>query len=161
MSVEPEKPEMPSDQEIEERFSKIKENLTVNLDDVDPKLAEILENTTASEFIEPIQSDAEQKLSEVEARFEALKEQRDAALRKAKLGDGSLTGSLDTDTTNKMGMGFVMAYTIIGLPLVGYGIGLLINKFSGASGWHIWTTMGFSILAIVWVAHLGAQTNKE
>ena len=52
MPNEPEKPEMPSEDEIEARFNKIRENLHPDLEDVDLKLAGILDDTKVDRLAE-------------------------------------------------------------------------------------------------------------
>ena len=142
MSEEPEKPNLPSDEEIEARFSKIRENLTTDVDDVDEKLGHILAGTHVDRLDEAEHDEYLSKLADVDAKLKQARQSQENTKPKHE----SLTGSLDQKSSVAMGMGLSMAYTIIGSPIVGYGIGLLVNKVTGTQGWQIWLTLiGFVI----------------
>jgi F0F1-type ATP synthase assembly protein I len=142
MSEEPETPKLPTDEEIEARFSKIKENLNMDLDDVDPKLHGILENTAVDRLPDSEHDEYATKLADIDAKIKQAKANKASTEPKK----DSVSGSLDPQSSVAMGMGLSLAYTIIGSPIVGYGIGLLINKVTGTQGWQIWLTLiGFVI----------------
>lgn len=46
------------------------------------------------------------------------------------------------DTGKSLGMGLTIAYTIIGMPLAGYIIGLLIDNRVGGDHWRTWLAAG-------------------
>ncbi len=142
MSEEPEKPNLPTDEEIEARFSKIRENLTADVDDVDDKLEGILKNTKVDRLDESEHDEYLSKLDEMDAKLKHARETQ----QKAQPKHNTLSGSLDPKSSVAMGMGLSLAYTIIGSPIVGFGAGLLINKATGTQGWQIWMTLiGFMI----------------
>lgn len=127
MSNQPEKPKLPSDEEIEARFSKIKENLTVELDDADTKLAEILGNTTVPKVEAP---DFEDRLHALEDKAKHLKERRQSQKVQAEKEIRSVR-----DANQGLGMGMTIAYTILGMPLAGGCLGLLLNKVTNGTAW--------------------------
>ena len=140
---------MLSDEEIEARFARIKQGLSTDLEDVDDKLSEILANTKAERLKDEEHEAYMGKLSDIDAKIQDAKLKYDKARKPA--NDGSLSGSMDQKSSMTMGMGISLAYTIIGAPIVGYGLGILINKLTHTQGWEIWLTLGGSILGIVWV----------
>ncbi|MBS1701869.1 MAG: hypothetical protein JST12_09430 [Armatimonadetes bacterium] len=148
MSTDPERPELPSDEEIEARLAKIRDNLGVDLDDVDSKLDDILANTRADRLDEEEHDAYQQKLDELDEKIRKAKATRATSEPKR----DSFSGGLDQKSSLSMGLGLTLAYTIIGAPIVGYGAGLLMNKLTGAQGWQIWLTLLGSIIGIGWVA---------
>jgi F0F1-type ATP synthase assembly protein I len=147
---------LPSDAEIADRLNRIKENLYPELEDVDSKLQDILDGTEAPRIPESVHDDAFSKLEAIEKRAASAK----VTLDKMKPQSDTITGGLDKKTSVGMGLGFTMAYTIIGTPLAGYAVGLIINKLTGAKGWEIWLVLGGGILGIIWVA-LVASRNAD
>ena len=140
MSNEPEKPKLPSDEEIEARFSKIKENFTVELDDADTKLAEILGNTTVPKVEAP---DFEDRLHALEDKAQNMKERREAQKSQAAKEVKS------TQMSNEgLGMGMTLMYTVLGLPLLGGIIGMFLDKATGGNAWIVIFGMGGMILGI-------------
>lgn len=157
MTNEPEKPELPSDDEIEARFSKIRENLTVQLDDVDHKLDGILDKTVADGIPQEEHEAYSDRISQLENKIKQAKTgYRDPSVDKA-----SLSGSLDQKSSLSTGLGLSLAYTIIGTPMLGYGVGLLINKATGTQGWHIWLTLIGSVIGIGWTIMVVNRNNDR
>ena len=140
MSNEPEKPKLPSDEEIEARFSKIKENLTVDLEHVDSKLDDILDKTKAPE-IET--SEFDEKLHALEEKAQAMKQRREAQKVQAEKEVKS------TQMSNEgLGMGMTLMYTVLGLPLLGGIIGMFLDKATGGNAWIVIFGMGGMVLGI-------------
>jgi F0F1-type ATP synthase assembly protein I len=139
--------QLPSDEEINARFEKLKESLKVDLDDIDGKLAHILEETEAPKVPDDLQDEVSRKLDALEARAAKAKQ----TLDKTKPQANSLSGGMDQQSALGMGMGLTLAYTIIGTPLLGYGAGMLINKSTGTNGWQIWLTLLGAVIGIGWV----------
>jgi hypothetical protein len=139
--------QLPSDEEINARFEKLKESLKIELDDVDGKLSNILGATEAPRVPEEVHEEMLSKVEQIEARAAKAKQVYD----QTKPQDNSLSGGLDKKTSLSMGLGLMMAYTIIGMPMAGFGLGLLINKATGTQGWQIWLTLIGSIIGIGWV----------
>jgi F0F1-type ATP synthase assembly protein I len=68
---------------------------------------------------------------ELDARLAAQKERLDAARRKYEANKGS--SQLDPKTSRGLGIGLSAAYAIIGLPLVGAGLGWLLDRALGTA----------------------------
>jgi F0F1-type ATP synthase assembly protein I len=153
MSVEPEKPELPSDAEIEERFSKIKENLTVNLDDVDQKLGEIINGTKAPE----IETDElDQRLEELARKAEAIKERKLAADVEAQK-----QVRMTQDANAGLGMGLTIAYAILGVPLAGALVGVLVQRTTGNPVWMPVFTLAGLVFGVLTAVILIQRNNKS
>ncbi len=162
MSEENQIPSLPSDDEIQARFDEIK-----------AKLAPVAENSELDARVEaflgqepvgPIPTEMEQEADRVQAKLDGIDNRLNKAkqtYQNTKPKPNSVSGGLDQKTALGMGLGLSMAYTIIGAPLVGYGLGLLLNKATGNPGWHIWTTLIFSVIAIGWVAMIGSRNNDR
>ena len=154
--------QLPSDEEIQARFEAIKAKLEPLAEnpELDARVAAFL----GQEPVEHVPTELELEAARVKAELDGI----DGRLNKAKQTyqntkpkPNSVSGGLDQKTALGMGLGLSMAYTIIGAPLVGYGLGLLLNKATGNPGWHIWTTLIFSVIAIGWVAMIGSRNNDR
>ena len=159
MPNEPEKPELPSEDEIEARFNKIRENLHPDLDDVDLKLAGILDNTKVEPIPESEHDEYRSKLAELDEKMKQAKQNRDKG--KPSTMSGSISGSLDQKSSVSMGLGFMLAYTIVGTPLLGFGVGILINKVTHTDGWQIWLTLLGSVIGLSWVIMVTNRHGKD
>lgn len=154
--------EVPSDDDIQARFDAIKAKLEPIAEN--PELDARVEAFLGQEPIAKVPTEIELEAERVAAKLNGLDEWLNSAkqtYQNTKPKPNSISGGLDQKTALGMGLGLSMAYTIIGAPLVGYGLGLLINKLTGNPGWHIWTTLIFSVIAIAWVAMIGAKTNDR
>lgn len=159
MSHEPEKPELPSDDEIEARFNKIREGLSSDLDDIDLKLEKILANTNVDD-----EKVAEEEHEQFDQRIRDLEHKVKTAqngANQATSSSGSLSGSLDQKSSLSTGLGLSLAYTIIGAPLLGYAVGLGINKLTGTQGWQIWLTLIGSVIGIGWTMMVVNRNNDR
>jgi F0F1-type ATP synthase assembly protein I len=145
--------QLPTDDEINARFEKLKEKLHVDLEDVDDKLEQILSGTEVPKVPETVHDEMLSRLESIEQRAASAKQ----TLDKTKPQSNSLSGGMDQKSALGMGMGLTMAYTIVGTPLAGYGAGLLINKATGANGWQIWLTLLGAIIGIGWVAMVSSR----
>ena len=152
MSDEPIKPELPSDAEIEARFSKIKENLTLELDDADEKLAAILDKTHAPK----IETDEfDDKLKELEARAQAMKEKRESI----KAQEAKTIKSTQEDSKG-LGLGLTIAYAILGVPLFGGLLGFGLTKWTGNGIWTVICGLLGMVGGIGFAAFLISRQNK-
>ncbi len=159
MSQDPEKPELPSDEEIEARFHKIRENLSTDLDDIDLKLEKILSDTNVDD-----QKVAPEEHEQYDQRIRDLEHKVKTAQNAANTttsSSGSLSGSLDRKGSLSTGLGLSLAYTIIGTPLLGYAVGLGINKLTGTQGWQIWLTLIGSVIGIGWTMMVVNRNNDR
>lgn len=153
MSVEPEKPELPSDQEIEERFSKIKENLTANLDDVDARLGEIINGTKAPEIDT---DDLDHRLDELGKKAEALKQKKQAADVEAQK-----QVRMTQDANAGLGMGLTIAYAILGVPLAGAIVGVVLKNSTGNPVWMPVFTLAGLVFGVLTAVILIQRNNKS
>ena len=140
MSNEPEKPELPSDDEIEARFSKLKENWDVNLNDADEKLATILDKTHAPK----IETDEfDEKMKDLEHKAQQLKEKRQA--QKVQAAKEVKSTQMANDG---LGMGMTLMYTVLGPPLIGGIIGMFLDKSTGGNAWIVIFGLGGMVMGI-------------
>lgn len=153
MSGESEKPEMPSDAEIEQRFSKIKENLTYSLDDVDTKLGEIINGTTPP----ALETDEfDQRLDEISRKANDMKERRDA-----KIAEEQKETRLTQEANAGLGMGMTIAYTILGVPLLGALVGVALKQATGKEYWMAVMTLAGLVLGVLSAIFLIQKNNKN
>jgi hypothetical protein len=153
MSDEPIKPEMPSDAEIESRFSKIKENLTTDLDDADEKLADILDKTRAPKIDT---EDFDEKLKALELKAQAMKDKRETI----KAQEAKAIRSSQSDTQG-LGLGLTIAYAILGVPLFGGLVGYGLTKWTGNGIWTVVFGLGGMIGGVGFAVFLISKQNKE
>jgi F0F1-type ATP synthase assembly protein I len=152
MSDEPIKPQMPSDEEIEARLSKIKENLTTDLDDADERLAGILDKT----HVPKIETDEfDDKLKALEAKAQDLKEKRE---RQKIQAEKEIQSTQESNAG--LGMGMTIAYVIIGVPVAGGLIGMLLNKLTGSTFWLTLFGMGGVVLGLGFAVYLATKNNQ-
>ena len=112
-------------------------------DDRDPfeegikNLEELSQELKAPEIPADVDADFDRRMTDLEARASAARGVREA---KQKQTERELKS--DREATRGLGYGLSIAYTIIGLPLFGYGVGYLIDKSMGTEIWK-----GFAMLA--------------
>jgi len=162
MNDENQIPEIPSEEDIQARFDSIKAKLDPLTEN--PELDARVEAFLGQEPIAPVPTELELEAERVAKKLNGLDERLNKAkttYQNTKPSPNSVSGGLDQKTALGMGLGLSMAYTIIGAPLLGYGLGLLINNATGNPGWHIWTTLIFSIIAVAWVAMIGSRNNDR
>lgn len=73
-----------------------------------------------------IDAEFEERMRKLEAKVEESKTVREAQQRESKRQMAS-----DRESARGLGVGLSVAYTIIGLPLFGYGVGYLIDNSTG------------------------------
>lgn len=148
------KPRLPTDAELNQPFDEIRDRLKFELDDHTQQIRELTETPSPKEPSE--NEELENKLEEVEARLSNARRTYSKAQTK---GDG-FSASFDRDTGKSLGLGMMYASYLIGGPLVGYLLGLLLNKLSGIQGWERWLVIAGFGLGIAGVAVAG-QTPKK
>jgi F0F1-type ATP synthase assembly protein I len=155
MSNEPELPPLPSDDELNARFDKLREGFKTDVTNIDDKLEGILEETKVKFDATEADDAVQGKLDEIEARTRAARHN----LEKAKGRTDSITGSLDIKTSRSTGYGLMYAYALAGGPMLGFGVGLLINRFTGTQGWQIWLTLFGAAFGLWWVVRDSSTRN--
>lgn len=117
---------LPSDIEIASRLEAVRDRLKVDLSDADEKLSDILEASTT-----PLPEDIDQtRLNELGAKAEVLK-----AKRNAQLAEQARENRIAQDSSQGLGAGISIAYTILGVPLVGGIIGVVLKNQTGNPIW--------------------------
>lgn len=84
----------------------------------------------AKRELDQVERDFEDRLNTTEAKFDDAKARYEAGKAKA---DKEAASS--GESSRGLGFGLTIAYAIIGAPLVGYGIGYLIDQSTGASAY--------------------------
>lgn len=117
-------PEGPSDEDIAERLKRVRAELDAM------ELPELPEERIPQVPPGPAAPDVDDRLREMDEKVRRVKGRWEAAQRQeAKQNESSAQSS------KGLGLGLSIAYTIIGLPLVGYGVGVLISNFTGDLHW--------------------------
>ena len=132
-------PEGPSDDDIASRLRRVRDELSEmeGLPELpDEKIPEIGALPPAPDF--------DAKLRDLEARAQAAKDRREV---KASTERKQLARS--AEDARGLGMGMAVAYTIIGLPIAGIGIGWLIDQSQGTTIFRGFGAVIGSILGIV------------
>ena len=145
-------PEEPEDESTEARFRRVQEELrAMELpdmpdDEVDARLAEISSRPVGDlpQFADPLDA------------LERRAAQGRALHSKAMNADSRKLDS-DRRATKGLGVGMAMAYTMLGLPLLGLGLGYLLNRvFPGP-----WIALGVVAGFVAGVAFALALGNRE
>jgi F0F1-type ATP synthase assembly protein I len=117
---------LPSDLEIASRLEAVRDKLKVDLTDADEKLADILHAAS----IAPPEDVDQAKLHELSAKADALKNKRSAQMAEA-----ARESRIAQDSSQGLGAGISIAYTILGVPLVGGIIGVVLKNQTGNPVW--------------------------
>ncbi len=144
--------EEPEDESTEARFRRVQEELKamelpeIPDDEVDAKLQDLKSRSFG-------------ELPSVDAQFESLEKRASAARvthSKAKNAEPSRIDS-DRRASRGLGLGMAMAYTMIGLPLLGIVLGFLLNKvFPGP-----WIAVGVLAGFVAGVGFAVSLSNRE
>jgi F0F1-type ATP synthase assembly protein I len=95
-------------------------NIEAQITQLDSGLAEFRETTAA------IDEEFADRLSQLESRVDAVKATRDNVQKQK-----DRQFKADGEAAKGLGVGMAVAYSFIGCPIVGYGIGFLITKSTG------------------------------
>lgn len=135
-------PEGPSNEEIEARLRRIRDELTssddylelgnANMPDLKP-LPQIPDDPSFDEKL----ADLERRAIEAKARREEAESRKSKALKK------------DAESHRGLGVGLTVAYTIIGMPLLGIGIGWLIDVNQGTQAYRGLGALIGSVLGVI------------
>lgn len=117
---------LPTDLEIAARLEAVRDKMKVDLTDADEKLSKILEASTT-----PLPEDIDQaRLRELAAKADALKNKRNA-----QIAEQARESRIAQDSSQGLGAGISIAYTILGLPLIGGIIGVVLKNQTGNPVW--------------------------
>lgn len=98
------------------------DSLERGIRDLEKQAAELKVNSKGDQ----IDAEFEERMRKLEAKVEESKTVREAQQRESKRQMAS-----DRESARGLGVGLSVAYTIIGLPLFGYGVGYLIDNSTG------------------------------
>ena len=115
--------------------------------DEEARLARIereLEAVKGTKFAEPEEPEQAAQLAAIEQRAKLAKE----TLRRH-TAEGQVGGFVGPEGGRSLGKGLQIAYAIIGVPIVGFGVGWLIDKQVGGNLWQgLMTILGATIAVI-------------
>ena len=157
----PDKPE-PTEEELEERLRKLLDEAETadeaELDDIELRLRDVearfqaaQENRETDDRL--FDAEFEDKLDKLHERADASKQRREGAKSEAKR-----KSFVESDSSRSLGIGLSIAYTITGLPLLGVGIGWLIDN---AAGTTMWKGICMLIGAVIGLAMAFVMMNKS
>lgn len=95
------------------------------------QIEEELARVKASGFVVPKDETEDVRLSEIEQRAREARE-----THRKHTAAGSSGSFVTPDTGRSLGKGLQIAYAILGVPLVGFGIGYLIDLKTGGMMWR-------------------------
>jgi F0F1-type ATP synthase assembly protein I len=142
---------LPSDNEIASRLEAVRDKLKVDLSDADEKLAEILDSATIPTPEDPDHA----KLLELSAKADALKNKRTAQQAEA-----ARENRIAQDSNQGLGAGISIAYTILGVPLVGGIIGVVLKNQTGNPIWVSVCGLVGMILGLVGAYFVATRTRQ-
>jgi F0F1-type ATP synthase assembly protein I len=147
---------------LEERLRRAVADLDTGFD-IDAGESTLLE---IEDRINAISEEHRQKLSsdeEFEARMAALhaKVDRIQSARKATIRNEKKKQASDGKAAAGMGIGLSIAYTIIGCPIVGYGIGYLIDMQMGTTTARSYAAMVGIIIGMGAAFYLIQKSNSQ
>lgn len=110
------------------------------------KIEQLLDEAKATSFAGPTESENEAKLRAIQEQAKKAKQTFDK--HKPEAQNSQFVGS---GNGRNLGLGLQIAYAIIGVPLVGYGVGWLIDNQVGGKLWSgLLTILGAT--AAIWYA---------
>lgn len=100
-----------------------------------------------------VDDDFEQRLAQIEAKAGEARQKREVQKRMEREREGR-----DVSTTRGLGIGLSIAYTIIGLPMIGLAIGWYLDNRYNANAWKPILVMAGATIAIVFAV---VQLNRS
>lgn len=146
---------MPSEAEIEERFEAIKAKLdpiTQN-PELDRRTEEFL--STQESQLEPIPDPESEKMAELQKRANALKQKRDNQVRQQTKETRAVM-----ESNAGLGAGLAIAYTIIGIPVLGGIVGVVLKSQTGNPAWVTAFGLAGMVLGLVGAYFVALRTRR-
>ncbi len=136
---------LPSDEEIETRLRKVlgdlgEPELELSDDHVEAKTKELLDNTKTPGF----DDDFNKRFDDLHAKASQVKDTRDAQAAQVKK-----TEKQTDDGSRGLSVGLTVAYTILGLPLLGAGIGWFIGAVAMQIGILVGAVVGLAMAVTI------------
>jgi F0F1-type ATP synthase assembly protein I len=106
-------------------------------------------------------------LPDLPSAHEAEIEQIAAAAREARERQRRLKPRTDREMKSEaksargLGIGLTVAYTIIGLPIAGFLIGLMIDRQVGGTAWQTWLTLSLTFAGVFLAARILARHSDK
>lgn len=105
-----------------------------------------LDKVKSVKFVDPGVAEGDDALAELEARARQAR-----AVHKSHTPEGTVSNYVGPEGGRSLGRGLQVAYAIIGVPIVGFLVGLAIDTVSGGMFWRgILTILGATVA--VWYA---------
>ena len=100
---------------------------------------------------------------EFDARFEALHAKVDASRQQRERIKIAAERAQDSDAkaAKGLGIGLTIAYTILGMPLIGYGLGWLLDRELNTLIWKGFGVLLGAVVGVWYALVMLARTNKE
>jgi len=125
------------------------------------RLAELEDDIAAKqaasrEEISKIHNGFDQRMDELDSRLNDAR-RRDTQRQKVE----KETQMASADTGRSLGVGLTVAYGIIGTPIVGYGVGWLIDSRMGQSNmWSSWLALAGAFGGVIFAVIILQKNNK-
>lgn len=150
-----EAPPLPTDEEIEARLSKVIKDAEDFLGPVRHDPISLMEEEEKDNRFGDFDPDFNEKLDGFSKKVDKIKASREEQARdKARRQKG------ERDSSRGLGVGLTIAYMIIGLPLLGAGIGWLVDGRTGGTTWiGIGTVIG-GVLGVFAAISIMNRENK-
>jgi len=150
------KPRLPDDDDISARFEKIREQLHgMDLPELPEAEIERLQSGVATPKVD--HANVESRLKDLESRAQHAKGQYQTAINKPTPKEVESSSK----STRGLALGMMIAYTIMGLPLAGIGIGALIDWWLGSvMGKGIGALAGSVLGVTMAIKMINANANK-
>jgi F0F1-type ATP synthase assembly protein I len=123
------------------------------------QLEEELEQASAAhrEKVTGIQSEFDERMRNLETKLDRVREQREG-----KRVQEQVRTNIDASASKGLGLGLQIAYTIIGLPLIGALIGYFIDRATGATLWTgLLAVAGMAGGVTLTVMFMGRSSNQK
>lgn len=128
-------------------------------DSYEAKIAEMqasAEALKAPELPDEVEDQFDQRMKELEARASKVKAARDNQKAQEVRRERQ-----DRDAARGLGFGLSIAYTIIGLPIFGFGIGWLIDRSTKTDHWKGLFMLAGAVIGIAMAFVMMNRQNKD
>ncbi len=110
----------------------------------------------ARQKLDSIQDDFDERLGELEKRATASKAKHERSKARVEAARAS-----DRESAKGLGVGLSIAYVIIGMPLAGFGLGFLIDRQLGTTGWQGGLGLTASFIGVGYAAWMLQKTSSS
>ena len=147
-------PQLPDDREIAERLERVRDGLGgIQLEDREDDIARV---TAPAELPRAETDDLDARLDALKAKSEAAIAQKQEQERQARKDVKS-----QQEASYGLGVGLSVSYTLIGMPVLGAVLGLILNKLTGGNAWTLIGVLGGFGLGLFWVVLVTNRQDKK